>query len=306
MVQFQTTRGRDRSAPGFVFSPMQERSTDSLYIPYNLQTLTATFGGTDPAVVGDYTVTIPLPSSGTYTFTFTSAGAALAATGPLFAAAWNADPVVGALYFASSSSAVVNLLAKSSNVSIPAASFVVVVPGTTTLAVAQTVASAAQSLRMGLLFGEDTAPSGLNQAITGAPVDCIIARALTGSDTAATIRGMVARPANQAQMSPDFLNTQPDQYVSGQVGFGLRIGEGALIVDPASGVITPATANIYAVLAVGAFSIVGAITDTADGGNTVQINSGANPFLRVVAAEETPVFQSPQTRLARCRLFRAN
>ena len=303
MVQIVTTRYLDRVAPGLMLSPAQERETESGFIPYALQTLTLTFGGTDPAVVGDYVVAVPLPSGGTYSFTFTSAGATLANTGPLFAAAWNSDPVLGRLYFASSSSAVVTILAKSANISIPAASFSITVPGATTLAAAQTVASGAASLRMGVLY-QAASPNALTQAITGNFRSDVIAAALTDGMAIADVRGMVAREANSTQMAADFSNTTPDQYLSAQNFPGLLRGFGAFVVDPASVAITPSTSAVYAVLPSGTGSIVGALTTVST--NNLQVNVGG--FLRVVdpSGVEIPVFQTPSTSLVVCKINRTN
>ena len=303
MVQFQTTRGLDRLAPGAMISPAQERETESAYIPWNLQTLTGTFAGTDPAVVGDYTITLPLLNGSSYTFTYTSVGDTLANTGPLVAAAWNADPVVGKLFFASSASAVVTFVAKSSNTSIAAADWTVVVPGATTLTIAQTVASGSSSLRMGVLYAATTAPA-FTQAITGTPRDAVLARALLDADTVGLIRGMVGREANSTQMSPDFTNTTPDQYLSGQVFPGLLRNLGAFIVDPASAAISPTTANIYAVLPAGTGTVVGALTTIST--NNLEVGAGINPLIRVIAVEETPVFQAPSQRMVRCKINRTN
>lgn len=306
MVQRLTTRYHDQTAPGFCFTPAQERKTESCVIPYACQQLTITLAGTDPSVAGDYEITFPLPGDGSsYTFTYTTAGALLNVDAPAIAAAWNVDPVTSQLYFASAAGAVITLIALSSNTSIAAASWSGTKNGGTTVTIAQSVASASTSIRMGVLYKFAPA-SSIVQAISGTPRAEVVAAPLGVGDTVDVIRGMVMRELNATQMDPGFSNSTPDQYLSGHVWPGLNQGEGSVVVDPASATITPATASVYAVLAVGANSIVGAITTVADGGNTVLINSGANPFARVVAAESTPVFQTPSTRLARISFFRAN
>lgn len=306
MVQTRTTRYADQTAPGFMFTPAQERETESAVIPYACQEITAIFGGVAPSVAGDYVTTFPLPSGQSYEFTYTTAGGnALAVEGPLWAAAVEADPVLAALFEVSAGGATTTLIAKSSNTSIVVGDIVTVPPGGTTLTFAQSVASAASSIRMGVLYRISTATAYV-QGVTDTPRAEVIAAPLATGVTVDQIRGMVAREANATQMDPGFGNSTPDQYLSGHPFPGLLRGVGAVIVDPASGPIDPTTASIYAVLAVGTHSIVGSITDTADGANTVQINSGANPFARVVAGESTPVFQSPSQRLVRIKFNRAN
>lgn len=306
MVQIATTRYADQTAPGFMFSQAQERETESAFLPYNCQTLTAVFGGTAPTVAGDYVTTIPLPSGLSYVFTYTTAGGvALAVEGAAWAAAVAADPVLSALFVVVPGGATTTLIATSSQTAINVASIVQVKPGGTTVTWAQTVASGAGSIRMGVLYRASTATL-YPQAVTDTPRAEVVAAPLATGVTVDDIRGMVAREANATQMDPGFINSVPDAYLSGHPFPGLLRGIGAVVVDPASGTITPSTANLYAVLAVGTHSIVGAVTDTADGANTVQINSGANPFARVVAAESTPVFQSPSTRLVRIKFNRAS
>jgi hypothetical protein len=306
MVQRSTTRYHDQTAPGFCFTPAQERATESCVIPYNCQKLTITLAGTDPSVAGDYVISFPLPSDGsTYSLTYTTAGAALLLDGPAIAVAWNADPVASQLYFASAAGAVITLTALSSNTSIAAASWSGTKNGGTTATIAQTVASAATSIRMGVLYKWAPA-SSIVQGISGTPrAEWVVAPLATG-DTVDVIRGMVMREMNATQMDPGFSNSTADQYLSGHVFPGLLRGVGTVVVDPASATITPATVSLYAVLAAGANTIVGAVTTVADGGNTVLINSGANPFARVYGPESTPVFQTPSTRLARIAFFRAS
>lgn len=306
MVQIATTRYADQTAPGFMFSQAQERETESAVLPYNCQELTAVFGGVAPTVAGDYVTTIPLPSGLSYVFTYTTAGGvALAVEGAAWAAAVAADPVLSSVFEVVPGGATTTLVAKSWQTSIVVADIVQVVPGGTTVTWAQTVASASGSLRMGVLY-RPSAATIYTQAVTGTPRAEVIAGPLIVGTTVDQIRGLVAREANATQMDPGFSNSAPDAYLSGHPFPGLLRGVGAVIVDPASGPIDQTTASIYAVLAVGTHSIVGAVTDTADGANTVQINSGANPFARVVAGESTPVFQSPSQRLVRIKFNRAN
>ena len=107
MVQTITTRYHDRSSPGFMVTPAQERETSTMCLPTVAQELTLTLGGADPSVAGNYNITIPLPSGGDYTFTWTTVGGiALALEGPNLAAAINTDVVLGKLYSASAVGAV--------------------------------------------------------------------------------------------------------------------------------------------------------------------------------------------------------
>lgn len=306
MVQTITTRYHDRSSPGFMVTPAQERETSTMCLPTVAQELTLTLGGTDPAVAGNFTATFPLPSGGNYTFTYNTAGDTLANLGPLIAAAWDADVVAGKLYDASAVGAVITIVAKSPGISIPAADFALVAPGTTTWTAAQTVAAGGASLRMGVLCRRDaTAASG--PAINGTYREAIDgpAERLVAGTTLANIRGMVAREANSTELSATFIETNPDQYTAPDTFPVLLRGVGCFVIDPASAAITTATAALYAVIeGGGGGTIPGAITTDATG--NVQVWGGGADFLRPVAGEETPAFGQPQQRLLRAKINQTN
>ena len=307
MVQTITTRNHDRSAPGFMVTPAQERETSTMCLPTVAQELTLTLGGADPSVAGNYNITIPLPSGGDYTFTWTTVGGiALALEGPNLAAAINTDVVLGKLYSASAVGAVVTIVATSPQISIPAADFAIVVPGGTTIVAAQTVAAGGASLRMGVLCRRDaTAASG--PAINGTYREAIDgpAERLVAGTTLANIRGMVAREANSTELSATFIETNPDQYTAPDIFPVLLRGVGCFVIDPASAAITTATAALYAVIeGGGGGTIPGAITTDATG--NVQVWGGGADFLRPVAGEETPAFGQPQQRLLRAKINQTN
>ena len=283
MVQTITTRYHDRSSPGFMVTPAQERETSTMCLPTVAQELTLTLGGADPSVAGNYNITIPLPSGGDYTFTWTTVGGiALALEGPNLAAAINTDVVLGKLYSASAVGAVVTIVA------------------------AQTVAAGGASLRMGVLCRRDaTAASG--PAINGTYREAIDgpAERLVAGTTLANIRGMVAREANSTELSATFIETNPDQYTAPDIFPVLLRGVGCFVIDPASAAITTATAALYAVIeGGGGGTIPGAITTDATG--NVQVWGGGADFLRPVAGEETPAFGQPQQRLLRAKINQTN
>lgn len=298
MTQQFTTRYRSTMAAGQMYSPGQERETESLCLPIAVQQLTLTFAVTDPASAGDYTVTIPAPWGANVTLTYTADGAtSLANTGPEFAAVWNADPVFGKLYVATAVGAVVTIVAQSTSLSIPAASFAIVVPGTTTLTAVQTVANGGASLRMGVLYRYSTATS-VGPSITNTFRQERPAMALGAGTVLADIRGMVAREANSTELSPTFIETNPDQYTAPDGFPGLLRGEGAFVVDPASATLTVG-ATAYAVITGGTGSVIGALTSQAAGNVLV---TGASNLIRIVAAEETQVFGAPIQRMVRAKI----
>lgn len=300
MTQQFTTRYRSTMAAGQMYSPGQERETESLCLPIAAQQLTLTWAGADPSAAGDYTITIPAPWGANVTFTYTTAGQALALEGPALAAAWNADPVFGKLYVASAVGAVVTIVATSQSLSIPAASFAIVVPGATTLTAAQTVANGGASLRMGVLYRFSTA-TVTGPGITNTFREARAAMALGAGTVLADIRGMVAREANSTELSPTFVETNPDQYTAPDIFPGLLRGEGAFIVDPASATLNTATAAIYAVITGGTGTIPGALTSQAAGNVLV---SGASNLIRIVTAEEQQIFGAPLQRMVRAKINR--
>lgn len=289
MTQFTTNRSHYRTLPGHIYTPEGPgRETESIYAAFTLQQMTLTVGGTSPVVAGDYTISFATLANGTVVTTITSAGGeSHTALATAIAAAITADPVISALYSASSNAAVVTLIAKSGNTSL--ALPVTGVPGGTTLTPAISVAAGAPSLRMGLwyVYGTATQP----YSIIGSPRGARIGALPGGSTVIADLRGVVARPANQTTLAADFIDSAPDAFRAGQVGFGALRAEVCAVVDPASTALTIGS-QVHVVIAAGTYSVLGAVAAAADGGNTIRMDNTVPVRARVVAPEETFVMGS--------------
>jgi hypothetical protein len=290
MTQVSTRRFLFRTAPGHIYTPAQERETESMCSPFVIQQHTITLAGADPfAAEATLTMTFLVPSTGQNgSFAVTiPAATTLAQAAALLAAAWNADPIASQLYTASSALAVVTLVARSANINIPAASITGVFSDAHTATVAQTVAPSAPSIQMGLFYVYASVVVPL--AISGTPRGATPAALPTGATTIADLRGVVGRVVNQTTLSPTFNSTTSDDaYPAGQVWPGLLRGEICTRVDPASGAITPG-GEVHVVIAAGAYSIVGAVAAAADGANTIRVDNAptGNILARAIAAEET-------------------
>ena len=308
MVQTQTTRFHDRNAPGLMVTAAQERETESAALPLLPQIISLTWGGTDPADVGDYVLTFPLPSGASYVLTYTSAGDPLATEALNLASVIATDPVIGKLYSVGVGGLIVSLQATSYATQINVAAIGIVLPGgaTTTLVAAETQASGGASLRMGVLYRR-AATEAQGPALFGTtrqPLGGPASRLVTGT-TLAQIRGMVAREANSTELSSTFIETNPDQYTAPDVFPGLLRGIGCFVVDPDSAAITVTTAALYAVIeGGGGGTIPGALTTDATG--NVQVWGGGADLVRPVDAEKTPVFGTPRQRLLRAKINRTN
>src|SRR5574338_666343 len=276
------------AAPGHIYtSAMGGRyEVESMYSPFTLQQFTLTFGGASPLAAGDYVVTFVTPASGTLEVTINSDGTkTFAAATVELDAAIEADPELSSLFTVTNDgAAVVTLVARSANLDM--ATPTTSVPGADTLTAAESVAPATPSLQMGLFYRYATTQQPL--AISGTPRGAFPGALPNGSTTIALLRGAIGRIVNQTTLAADFnsLGT-PDVYPAGQVWPGLNRGHICTRVDPASGAMTVG-GQVHVVIAAGAYSVIGAVAATADGGNTIRIDNAptGNILGRVVAAEE--------------------
>lgn len=274
MTQTSTFRYQFRTLPGHMYSPAQERETESMCSPFVLQQMTLTFGGGgSPLAAGDYVVTFVTPASGSIVVTVNSDGTKTYAEGTTeLAGLIAANPNLSPLFTVSNNGATtVTLVARSAllSMAVPTTS----VPGADTLTAAQTVAASAPSLQMGLFYVYSPVVQPL--AITGTPRGVQPAALPTGSTTIADLRGIIAREVNSTTL-PAFglTSTTPDAYPAGRVWPGLLRGFVAARVDPASPTMTDSlTQQVHVVIAAGAYSIVGAVAGAADGGNTIRIDN---------------------------------
>lgn len=285
MTQISTYRFNWRTAPGFIYSPAQERETESMCSPFTLQQFTLVFGGASPLAAGDYVVTFVTPVNGSIVVTVNSDGAkTFAAATVELAGLIAADPVLGGLFTVSNDGATtVTLIARSAQLDM--ATPTTSVPGADTLTATETVAPAAPSLEMGLFYVY--APVVQPLAISGTPRGATPA-ALPAGANIAELRGVIGRVANQTELSPTFnsLNTV-DAYPAGQIWPGLLRGVVAAKVDPASAAMTFG-GQVHVVIAAGAYSVIGSVASAADGGNTIRIDNSptGNILGRVVQVSE--------------------
>ena len=286
MVQTATNRTHFRMLPGFIYTPAGSgNEPESILIPCTPQQITFTLAGANPIDAGVYTYIFAGPGiTGNFTVSVTLGAVTPTAGSVTVAAALNADPQASQFFDWTSALGVVTGVAKSANTSFA-------VPGTTTQGAttntaAISVASAANALRMGVfyVYGSTTYTSG---GVTNTPRSAWPAVLPTTATTAATLRGVVARPANQTALSPTFNDaTTFDAYPAGATGFGCLRGQVCAVVDPASGTLSVGSA-VYVVLGAGTYSIIGAVADAADGGNTLRLDNTTPVRARVVAVEET-------------------
>lgn len=287
MTQIDTFRFNWRTAPGFIYSPAQERETESMCSPFTLQQFTLVFGGASPLAAGNYTVTFVTPVNGSIVVTVNSDGAkTFAAATVELADLIAADPVLGGLLTVSNDGATtVALIARSAQLDM--ATPTTAVPGADTLTATETVAPAAPSLQMGLFYVYSSVVQPL--AISGTPRGATPAALPTGSTVIADLRGVIGRVANQTTLSPTFdsLNTV-DAYPAGQIWPGLLRGVVAAKVDPASAAMTFG-GEVHVVIAAGTYSVIGSVAAAAGGaGETIRIDNAptGNILGRVVQASE--------------------
>lgn len=292
MTQFATFRSLFRTLPGHMYSPPQERETESLCSPFVAQQLTITLAGADP-FVAEATLTIVFPGPGGTDITVGPITipdtSTLAEATDIVAAAW--PSYAGGFLYSATSDGVdtITLVAKSATTSIPAASFVETFSDAHTAVTAQTVASAAASLAMGLFYRYLTPANPL--AIIGTPRGCRVAALPTGSSVIADLAGVIAREPNSTTLDASFLDYNTfDSYPAGRVWPGLKRGEVCVRVDPASPTMTDSlTQQVHVVIATGAYTLVGGVAGAADGGNTIRIDNAptGNILARTTAREET-------------------
>lgn len=291
MTQTSTFRNHFRTSPGGILSPAQERETENMFSPFTLQELTITLAGADP-FAADATLAIVFPlqdgsgNNGQVDVTI-PLGTTLAAATALVTAAWNANPQAYQLYTATDNGvAVVTLVARSANTSIPATSIVGTFSDAHTATVAQSVAAAAPSLEMGLFYQYGTLQQSL--AISGTPRGANPAALLDSGTVIADIRGVIGRVVNQTTLSATFNSSSTvDAYPAGQVWPGLLRGDVCVKVDPASATMTKG-GQVHVVIAAGAYSVIGAVAAAADGGNTIRLDNAptGNILARAIADEE--------------------
>lgn len=307
MTQINTTRSIGRYLPGHVFTPKGAgNEPESLEVPYTLQSFTFTVAGTEPVVAGDYEIEVVTPADGTIVLTVTADGTETHdAFATAIAAAGAADPVLGGLFYWSAAGDVVTAVAKSNRTSI--AEPTTTVPGATTLTADTLTPPGAPRLPMGRFFIY-AAPQAI-LAVTGTPRGRHIAALPNAATTIATLRGVVARPRNQTELSANFDDGAPgteDAYRAGQMAFGLDRGEICVVVDPASATITDALdQQVHVVIAAGAYSVIGSVAAAADGANTIRVDNApaGNILARATMTEET---YSLGGTTSRCVLLKVN
>lgn len=304
MTQFATTRSLYRTLPGHIYSPIGERETESLCAPFVVQVFTFTVSAApDPVTAGTYSITVQTPANGAVTIEYVADGTETPTeVAAELAAAGAANAAVGNLYTWTSAGAVVTARAKSANLSL--ALPVTAAPAPSTLTAAQPTPASAPSLRMGLwyVYGAITVPL----AITGTPRGARPA-ALPAGATIAQLQGVLGRPTNQTTLAADYVDAlAADQYRAGQVMVGLRRGEIAVQVDPASGTFDSYDDQVHVVVAAGLYSVIGAVADAADGGNTVRVDNApaGNVLAKVSQFEETLQIGGFSTRLVPLRINR--
>ena len=315
MTQKSTFRSLFRMLPGHMFTPPQERETESLCSPFVLQQITLTFAGTSPfAAETTFNMTFPLNDgsglSGTVGPVVIPAATTLTAGVALINAAMVANGQFSQLFLATQTAAlVITLVAKSPNISInPALLVETFSPAVDyTMTPAQSVAAAAPSLEMGLFYVLSTATFPVG-AITGTPRGARPAALPGAATTIADLRGVIARKTNSTTLSPTFIDgTTFDAYPAGRIWPGMLRGEVAVRVDPASPAITASlTQQIHVVIAAGVYSHIGSVAGVADGANTLRIDNAptGNILARVIQTEET--FQAFSGYSGRCVALKVN
>lgn len=312
MPQVSTFRSLFRCLPGHMYSPPQERETESMCSPHVAQQLEIVLVGADPFVAeATLTITFPGPDGTDIVvgpITIPNASTLAEAT-DIVAAAWPSF-AGGFLYTAVSDGVdTITLVAKSPQTAIPAASFVEVFSDAHTATTSQTVAPSSPSLEMGLFYTYIVPANPL--AIIGTPRGCRVAALPTGATVIADLAGVIAREANSTTLSDTFIDWNTyDAYPAGRVWPGLKRGEVAVRVDPASPTMTDAlTQQVHVVIATGAYTVLGSVAGAADGGNTIRIDNAptGNILARTQAREETfAAFRGFSGRFIPLRVNRTN
>lgn len=312
MPQRSTFRSLFRTLPGYMYSPPQERDTESLCTPYVAQQLEIVIAGADP-FVADATLTIVFPGPDGLDITVGPIDvpntSTLAEAADIIAAAW---PSYGGgfLYTATSDGVdTITLVAKSEGTSIAATDFVETWSDAHTAVTSQTVPSSAASLEMGLFYTYLEPANPLS--IIGTPRGCRVAALPTIASAIADLAGVIAREPNSTTLSATFNDSATfDAYPPGRLWPGLKRGEVAVRVDPASPTMTDSlTQQVHVVKAVGAYSVIGSVAGAADGANTVRVDNAptGNILARAWAREESFVpFSGFTGRFIPLRLSRTN
>ena len=147
-------------------------------------------------------------------------------------------------------------------------------------------------------------------AITGTPRGANIAALPDSGTVIADLRGVVARAVSQTELSATFNDALTnDAYPAGSLAPGLNRGEVVAVVDPASGTMTPG-GEVHVVIAAGAYSVIGAVANVADGGNTIRIDNAPTGVILgrvpVDGFEETLVMGGYSVRQVKLKVNRGN
>ena len=304
MTQYATPRSMSRTIPGHILTPEGPgRETESIVVPHVMQTITLTFGGASPLAAGNYVTTFITPNFGTIAITLNSDGTKTFAAGTVeLDSLIEANGDLANMFSVTNNgttTATLTARAATTSIAVP----ITVVPGADTLTAAQSVAASSASLRLGVFYVHGTTTS--LGVIINTPRGCRIGVLPTIATVVGDLRGIVARTANQSTPTSNDPATagNPDTYRAGQVGYGCLRGTACVVVDPASATISALTDPIFVVIAAGAFSIVGSVTSSADGANTIQLNNTTPVRARVVAREETISFGA---NTGRCVVLKVN
>jgi hypothetical protein len=286
MTQFTTERYHQYSLPG---ATVTLGKTESIFSRKVAQQLTITIGGAPDPLIAEELFEIDFVMWGMpiHVEYEGQIGDTLAVVAAGLAAAWNANGQAASLYSATSALAVITLVAKSSNISLPISLFVgTTTPATHTITFAQSVAAGGTALRMGIFYVFDTtAPIGPAISSTGRRAWAVRAPVL--ADEITDIRGIVAREVNSTTLDPSFDETLFfDQYPAGTPpGYGQLTEEVVAVVDPNSAGIMDVGSEVHVVRNAGAFTTPGAVASAADGANTLRLDN-VNPQRAVVKRRE--------------------
>lgn len=279
MTQFSTDFYHRYGLPGHMF--VHPRETEPMLVPEVAQVTTINVPpAPDPLPIGTYTFTFALLGFNVVVELVFVVAPAAAAFRTALADALNADPGASNLFVATVVGDDVVLTYRDSTRSFTVPT--IVQPGGSLITVSITTVQGGTALAMGLLYAyADPQPTGPG-GITPTPRGAFLARPLELADTVDEIRGIVGRQVNATELDPFFQDaTTIDQYLPGMLFPGVNRHEVIAVCE------TPMAVgdDVFAVRNVGAFTQVGAITNVADGANTVQISGVAGNFrARVIRA----------------------
>ena len=296
MTQNSTRRDLHYTLPGTLAT--YPRETESMEVPITRQTIRVTAGPDDPVAAGDYNIVLRVPNGPLVTLAtpYTSPGEAAATFATNFAAAMQADPAFRSRWVQDP------IVAAGLNIDLTSISSLldyqivsVTQPAGSNVSAAVLTPGGGASLPIGRIYAYAALAAAPGNAIQGNHRRARPARPLQVGDTLAHLRGLVGRETLAPTQGADFFNPSgdPDAYPPNTVFVGLTRGDGDVEVDPASANIGDAylasvgAPALYVVLAAGLNSRVGALTTVVDGGNTLQVNAGADPFIRPTMPEPT-------------------